>query len=626
MKPSQDVLAGLLAAAPDALLAVDSEGEIVFVSDQAERLFEWSRDDLVGQHVECLIPERFRSHHPALRQSYSRHPFTRPMGSGLELWARRRDGSEFPAEINLSGFSTLQGPMVAVAVHDVTASRRSEHRLRAVLASAPDAMIGVDAVGRIELMNGQAEHLFGWPAGELIGQPIEKLVPEADFDALVQHRTQFVTEKTSRRMDSGLLLTGRRRDGTTFPAEISLSVVHEGAELLTLASVRDVTERVASEKLDRREALEAQREQSHRLESLGQLAGGVAHDFNNLLGVILNYSTLLARQLKDELAIADVGEITAAAERAAALTRQLLAFARRDVAYREPLDVNAVINGFVSLLERTLGENVDLRLDLFPQPLVVLADHHQLEQVLLNLSLNSRDAMSAGGVLTIATALTTDAPHAGDPHFDKAAPEQVVIRVTDTGVGMEPDVLERALEPFFTTKPPGEGTGLGLATVYGIVSQNGGQIGIESSVRSGTTVTVRLERVDADVISRERSVAALGGNERLLLVEDEASLRFVTERILTEHGYTVVTASNGVEALELFDELGGAVDLVVTDVVMPRMRGDELAQRLLERQPGIRVLLMSGYAWGDVDLPGRLLEKPVPEADLLRAIREELDA
>lgn len=380
------------------------------------------------------------------------------------------------------------------------------------------------------------------------------------------------------------------------------------------------------EKVDRREALESQRERFDRLESLGQLAGGVAHDFNNLLGVILNYSTLLSRQLKDDLAIADVGQIIAAAERAAALTRQLLAFARRDVAYREPLDVNEVIVSVASLLRRTLGANIELRLDLSAEPLVVLADRHQLEQVLLDVGINSREAMPAGGVLTITTTSRVSVD-AGDQQIDAGVGAgNVVIAVTDTGVGMEPDVMARALEPFFTTKAPGAGTGLGLATVFGIITQNGGQIGLESSPGSGTTVSITLARVDGEGTVHARTPVAHGGSERLLLVEDEESLRRVTERILSEHGYEVVTAANGVEALETFDRLGGAIDLVVTDVVMPTMRGDELGQRLLERQPTLPVLFMSGYASGDVVPPGRLLEKPVSETDLLRAIREVLDA
>ena len=625
MEPSEEVLRGLLAAAPDALLVVDGGGRIVFVSDQAERLFEWTRAELIGEQVERLVPERFRPGHPTLRDGYVQHPMSRPMGAGLDLWARRKDGSEFPAEISLSGFSTGEGEMVAAAIRDVTATRRSEHRLRAVLASAPDAIVGVNAAGRIELLNGQAERLFGWTSRELLGQQIEVLVPDSALDRHEGHRANFIANPSVRPMGAGLQLSAKRKDGSTFPAEISLSAVDERDSLLVLAAVRDVTDRVELERVRRREALEVQRERSHRLESLGQLAGGVAHDFNNLLGVILNYSALLVRQLTDEQSVADVNEITAAAERASALTRQLLAFARRDKAYPEPTDVNEVVSQFSSLLERTLGENIELRFELAPEPLVVLIDRHQLEQIVLNLSLNSRDAMRRGGILTIRSSLTPARPGAAaDPGEER---DTVRLDVIDTGAGMDDEVVSRAFEPFFTTKPQGEGTGLGLATVHGIVGQNGGKVTLSSSPGVGTTVSVHFDRVDGEASSAKKPrQAGDGGPERLLLVEDETALRVVTERILRERGYDVVTAVDGVDAIEVFERLGGEIDALVTDVAMPRMRGDELARRLTERLPGLRVVMMSGYASGDVLNHDRVLEKPVSQSDLLRAIREALDA
>jgi len=625
MEPSEEVLRGLLAAAPDALLVVDGGGRIVFVSDQAERLFEWSRSELIGEQVERLVPERFRPGHPTLRDGYVQHPMSRPMGAGLDLWARRKDGSEFPAEISLSGFSTGEGEMVAAAIRDVTATRRSEHRLRAVLASAPDAIVGVNAAGRIELLNGQAERLFGWTSRELLGQQIEVLVPDSALDRHEGHRANFIANPSVRPMGAGLQLSAKRKDGSTFPAEISLSAVDERDSLLVLAAVRDVTDRVELERVRRREALEVQRERSHRLESLGQLAGGVAHDFNNLLGVILNYSALLVRQLTDEQSVADINEITAAAERASALTRQLLAFARRDKAYPEPTDVNEVVSQFSSLLERTLGENIELRFELAPEPLVVLIDRHQLEQIVLNLSLNSRDAMRRGGILTIRSSLTPARPGAAaDPGEER---DTVRLDVIDTGAGMDDEVVSRAFEPFFTTKPQGEGTGLGLATVHGIVGQNGGKVTLSSSPGVGTTVSVHFDRVDGEASSAKKPrQAGDGGPERLLLVEDETALRVVTERILRERGYDVVTAVDGVDAIEVFERLGGEIDALVTDVAMPRMRGDELARRLTERLPGLRVVMMSGYASGDVLSHDRVLEKPVSQSDLLRAIREALDA
>ena len=613
MEPSEDVLRGLLAATPDALLAVNEAGEIVFVNDQAERVFGWPRADLIGQPVERLVPECFAVLHPELRAGYMQHPTTRPMGVRLELWARRRDGSEFPAEISLSGFTTAEGSLVAAAIRDVTVSRRTEHRYRAVLSSAPDATIGVDASGRIELLNAQAEKLFGWEAAELLGEQIEVLVPEMDREQHVHDRAGYVADPQSRPMGAGLQLSARRRDGTTFPVEISLSAVREGpGSVLVLASVRDVTDRLEMAAEQQRAALEAQRERSHRLESLGQLAGGIAHDFNNLLGVILNYTALLSRRATDARAAGDLGEIRAAAEAGAALTRQLLTFARRDVANPEPIDVNDVVRDVAGMLARTLGQGIELRLELAPAPLIAVVDRQQLEQIVMNLALNSRDAMLEGGEITIATERL-------DEELD------IALRVTDTGQGMPDDVVARAFEPFFTTKPHGKGTGLGLATVHGIVRQNDGEVRIDSEVGVGTTVSIRLRGAGDPALRHEvTSGDPLGGHERILLVEDEKALRVATARILGGHGYEVIAACDGVQALEFLEDEPD-IDVVVTDIAMPRMRGDELARLISERRPGTPVIMLTGYNSGEGSTYGRLLAKPVGEGELLRAIREVVD-
>jgi PAS domain S-box-containing protein len=618
MEPTDDVLRGLLAAAPDALVAVDTGGRIIFVNEQAGRLFGWSRADLVGRPIECLVPERFVDVHPSLRAGYLTHPTTRPMGAGLKLWARRRDGSEFPSEISLSAFETASGTLVAAAIRDVSEARRTERRFRAVLASAPDAILAVDRSGRIELANAQAERLFGWSVDELVGKQVDDLVPDAVRGRHAALRASYQADPRSRPMGAGLRLSARRRDGSTFPAEISLSSVDEGVDsLLVLAAVRDITDRVELEDARRRQALDAQAERSHRLESLGQLAGGVAHDFNNLLGVILNYSTLILREVSDPRVVSDLGEIRAAAERAAGLTRQLLTFARQDTLHPEPLEVSEIVRGVASMLDRTLGEHVTLDLALADEPLVAIADRHHVEQIVLNLAINARDAMPGGGTLLITSERSRDV---GD---------EIVLRVIDTGHGMPPEVLAHAFEPFFTTKPTGEGTGLGLATVYGIVGQNGGDVSIESTIGRGTSVTVRLPRVD-DALPARRSAhgPSPGGKERILLVEDEAALRIGTARILSERGYEVLVASDGAEALEIFRSQRAdhtPIDVVVSDVAMPKMRGDELERRLIKLEPSIRMIFLSGYDSADAPLIGRLLPKPVSETALLKAIREALD-
>jgi signal transduction histidine kinase len=428
-------------------------------------------------------------------------------------------------------------------------------------------------------------------------------------------------------MGADLELAGVRKDGSTFPAEVSLSAVPDGAGgPMVLASVRDITDRIALEAERQRHALQAQRDQSDRLESLGELAGGVAHDFNNLLGVILNYVTLTARRVEDPTAVADLGEIRAAAQRGADLTRQLLTFARRDPVHREPLNVSTVARGVASLLGRTIGEGIELRFDLGDAPVIATCDRTQLEQILMNLAINARDAMPRGGVLTIAAGYVTEV---GGRHR-----RMVQLSVRDTGSGMPADVIERAFEPFFTTKPRGQGTGLGLATVYGIVRQNDGAVDIQSVVGEGTTVTVRFP--GAGVVNGFRPASdELGefvaphvhprGHERILLVEDEPALRVGTSRLLSESGYDVVVAIDGVEALEVYDRDPDAIHLVLTDVAMPRMRGDELARRLKARAPAVPVIMMTGYDSGGAPRTGRVLAKPVVEKQLLEAIREVLD-
>ena len=367
-----------------------------------------------------------------------------------------------------------------------------------------------------------------------------------------------------------------------------------------------------------RQALQLQREQSQRLESLGQLAGGVAHDFNNLLGVILNYSTLLERQVDTRQAQADLGEIRAAAERAASLTRQLLAFARRDPVDSVVVDVNQVVRSSADMLGRALGSTVHLSTRLHPGPLMIHCDPHQLEQVIVNLVINGRDAMPGGGRVTVSTGIGV-------------RPDRSIegrLTVADTGVGMDRSVADRAFEPFFTTKPRGQGTGLGLATVYGIVHRLGGDVTIDSAVGAGTEVTVRLPLVESrpSPASPPGQAATCGGTERILVVEDDAALCAATARLLSSNGYEVTAARSAAEALARAagDERG--FDLLLTDVRMPGMSGEELGRRVTARRPSTRVLLVSGDDPGEHRPPWRLLAKPVEEHDLLVALRAELDS
>jgi len=382
--------------------------------------------------------------------------------------------------------------------------------------------------------------------------------------------------------------------------------------------------------------------QAQRLESLGELAGGIAHDFNNLLAVIINYAAFVSHDLeaaaqlpggsKWQGTLEDVEQIRRASERAANLTRQLLSFARRDVVQPEVVDVNAVVADVEQLLRRTIGEHVELVSSLDPELWSVLMDPGQLEQVLVNLAINARDAMPDGGRLTIDTAnVDVDELYgSGDTELEHGP--YVRLRVADTGSGMPADVLARAFDPFFTTKPPGQGTGLGLATVYGIMTRAGGHAHIYSERGIGTTLTALLPATDRQLkeAASEPQPAPVTNLLTILLVEDEHALREVSRRILTSHGYEVIFAANGEEALQVAGEHEGPIDLLLSDVIMPRMAGTQLAELFGHEHPEARVLFMSGFAEPILSAQGQmkgdfeLLDKPFSGATLLAKVEQVL--
>ncbi len=513
------------------------------------------------------------------------------------------------------------------AWREAEVARRADQRFRTVLAAAPTAIVGMDATGRLELVNRHAEHLFGRSATELSATSADELLsaPPGEM-SLAAWRSAL--QGATRPVRDGLAFAGQRRDGGSFPAEVALSVVEEdGSAPLFLAAIQDVTERLQLEEERRQRVVESERERADRLDSLGKLAGGVAHDFNNVLGVILNYATLLERHAPDAQWRADLGEIRAAAERGAALTGQLLAFARRDPARPEPLELNECVDGLRAMLSRILGSRVTLHLDLGEPPLVVVLDRHQLDQVLLNLAINARDAMPDGGTLTIRTARA--APGGANGDRAPGGAEMVELSVTDTGTGMTPEVARRAVEPFFTTKERGKGTGLGLAAVYGIAQRGGGSVAISSALGHGTTITVSLprsrEKPHGEEPERTPGAPTYAAGACILLVEDDAAVRQATRRVLEGAGYRVRCAGDGDEALARLAHEGAGVSLVLSDVGMANMRGDELAEIIATRRPELPVLLMTGYDSAKVSSPAAVLRKPVAEHTLLQAVREAID-
>ena len=498
---------------------------------------------------------------------------------------------------------------------------------------AGPATVILSPTGEVTGWSAEAQRLFGYAAAEIVGVDWKLLVAPyrrgEDADAMLRRvrRGERLDQRSGQRIG---------KDGATAPIAFTLApILGADGDVSAVAWACRPTQICATQRID------PQSRQAERLEGLGRLAGGVAHDFNNIVGVILNFASFLGEDIDAarrgggigwEAVRSDIAEIERAARRAALLTRQLLSFARREVIQPRVLRINDAVAGVEQMLRRTLGPEFDLVTDLRAEPSGVLADPGQMEQLMLDLMVNARDAMPDGGTLTIATdnlvidgGLTREWPGVEPGPY-------VRIRVSDTGVGMTPEVMEHAFEPFFSTKQNGMGSGLGLATVYGIVTHADGHVSIDSHVGRGTTFTILLPATEepvgtADGVPSERA----HGGETVLIVEDEEALREATRRMFVRNGYQVITAENGPAALEIVREHPGEIDLIVTDVVMPHMLGREVAERVRALRPGIAVLYMSGYAESVLASQGRLdagvvlLEKPFAEPDLLAKVAQVLN-
>ena len=503
--------------------------------------------------------------------------------------------------------------------------RRNAARFETLIESAADAILVIDEAGIIQSTNGRDEDLFGYARAELVGQPIETLIPPDVRGRHAQHRAGFMANPLARSMGAALDLRALRRDGTEFPAEISLSPLKFDDSLQVMAIVRDVTDR---------RRLEDQLRQAQKMEAIGRLAGGVAHDFNNQLNVILGYAQFLVDALPPaDPRREDVLAIRSAADRSAALTGQLLAFSRRQMLRVQVVDPAAVVAGFESMLRRLLGEQITLRIHLSPDRGHVRVDPGQLEQVIMNLAINARDAMPAGGDLTIATSAVDLGLPSAAGQLASGTGRHVLLTVHDNGLGMDAETRSRLFEPFFTTKDLGSGTGLGLATVYGIVTQAGGQIHVDSEPGRGTTFRVYLPLVEepADAPpARAAAVSSTRGDETILAVEDDDGVRALVVQIVKRLGYTVHAAAGPLEAIRLAGEMP-LLDGLVTDVVMPLMNGGDVARRVQQLHPGVRVLYISGYAEdsvvrdGVVDPGVNLLQKPFTSEALAIQLRAVLD-
>ena len=515
------------------------------------------------------------------------------------------------------------------------ALRQSERMFQGVFDAAPDGLLVVTPDGAIVLANVEAERMFG---RALAGGVIEELLPAALRGGHVSHRERFFALPRIRRMGEGRDLLARRADGTEFPVEVSLGGYSYNEHNAALCVVRDITARRTLEESLRRS--EHQLRQAQKMEAIGNLAGGVAHDFNNLLSVILSYSSMLAEDMTpSDPRRADLEQIEAAGLRAVDLTRQLLAFSRQQILQPKVVDLNDIVAGMERMLRRLIGEDVELTVLLASGLGKVKVDPGQIEQIAMNLAVNARDAMPHGGKLTIETAnVELDEGYCA-AHVGAASGPHVMLAVTDTGTGMDKATQARMFEPFFTTKEKGKGTGLGLATVFGIVQQSGGNVWVYSEPGKGTTFKVYFPRTDAEAVVDARvhdssapETATVGGTETILLVEDEESVRVLARTILRRFGYHVLEAQSGGDALLICEQHLSEIHLMLTDVVMPRMSGRQLSDRLQSLRPQMKVLYMSGYTdnsivhHGVLDSGVAFLQKPITPDALTRKVREVLDA
>ena len=511
--------------------------------------------------------------------------------------------------------------------------RNSEARFRALIERSADLISLTAADGTTLYLSPAVELILGYPPEHFLGQSSLEFSHPDDRDRVADIMARLLRDP---RQSLQIEFRALHRDGTTRWLEATgRNMLADPAVEGIVCNIRDVTARKRAEVALRR--TEEQLRQAQKMEAIGNLAGGVAHDFNNLLSVILSYSSMLALDMTpSDPRRADLQEIEAAGKRAVDLTRQLLAFSRQQILQPKIVRLNDTLAGMERMLRRLIGEDVELTVLLGSKLGTAKLDPGQIEQIVMNLAVNSRDAMPGGGKLTIETAnVELDAVYAAD-HVGAAPGPHVMLAVTDTGTGMDKATQARMFEPFFTTKEKGKGTGLGLATVFGIVQQSGGNIWVYSEPGKGTTFKIYFPRVDPALVvehdSRPPAGGAMTGSETILLVEDEESVRVLARTILRRFGYHVIEAQSGGDALLICEQHTAAIHLLLTDVVMPRMSGRQLSERLHVLRPEMKVLYMSGYTdntivhHGVLDSDVAFLQKPITPETLTRRVREVLDS
>ncbi len=615
----------LIEHASDLLLEFGLDQRVSFASPSIERLLGYRPDEVLGRTIlEFLDPLEAPRVAAVVEEAFANPSEPR----SVEHRLLRKDGSWGVFESRGQALWDAAGGIRVVSIsRDVSARKEAEQshaRLSLAVEQAAELIVITDPEAAIQYVNPAFERVTGYVRTEVLGKNPRMLNGGQQDPAHFHDLWDTLKRREVWRGE----FTNRRKDGSLYQVEATISPVQDptGRLMGYVGVERDVTHE---------KRLEEQLLRAQKMEAVGRLAGGIAHDFNNLLGVITGYGELLLRHLGDlDPQRVRAEQLLKAADRAATLTRQLLAFSRQQVLQPKVLDLNVVIGDLEKMLRRVIGEDVAFSMAPGESLGCVRADPSQIEQVLMNLVVNARDAMPRGGRLTIETT-NVDLTEAYTREHAVVQPgPYVMLAVSDTGCGMDPRTLEQVFEPFFTTKEPGKGTGLGLSTVYGIVKQSGGYVWAYSELGRGTTFKIYLPRVDEPVQVTRTTKAPLHvprGTERVLLVEDDTMLRDLLEETLTAHGYSVRAAKTGGEALEAVAHSGETFDLLVTDMVLPGISGREAAGRLTAARPGLRVLYVSGYAadaiveHGELPASAAFLGKPFSPDALLRKVREVLD-
>jgi two-component system, cell cycle sensor histidine kinase and response regulator CckA len=618
---------GILEALPNPIIVANQDATIVLVNGLAEELFSCEREKLLGRSVEELVSECSRS----LYRARFSELLQRPGRMKFDLYALAGDGREFPVEVNFSPLMAGKNISILNAFRcyrdanerksEASSLAESEKRYYEMFENANDIMFVLDLAGGCTFLNKAGEQLSGYTIAEAMNMNILQVIHPEHLDKVRDAFSRAAAGEIVKTIEVEIMA----KDGRRVPLEVSAKAIYQNGNSIGIQGVaRDVSER----KLLQRQLLQAQ-----KMEAVGRLAGGVAHDFNNILTIIGCYSDLLLGELNPgDPKFEYVEQIKGAGKKGSWLALQLLAFSRKQARSPRVLDINVVVAECTKMLGRVLGK--DIRVETRPAQKIGMlkADPGQIEQILLNLAINAADAMPEGGQFAITTRNTELDESYVSSHIGAHCGSYVTLEVSDTGRGMDPETQMHIFEPFFTTKEEGKGTGLGLATVYGLVKQNNGYIWVESKLGQGTTFTIHLPRTHEIICSdRPAESAAVGGSETLLVVEDEESVRNILVRILQNSEYNVLAAKTSEDALNLCRNYNLPIHLLITDFAIPGMNGRELARVFSRWKPATKVLFISGYTddviaqYGTLDRETQLLQKPFQREQLLRKVRSLLD-